>query len=210
LLKVPYDVAIERETELYADVKPGTLNQCTPAACSTGQPRTSLQPAGRGLAVRRSFAAVLVAGRQSLRLARRRRPPTSILEHEPQAFADGVELVERVLRGVPAVAPRLLIGFGLFDRTTSGLGGAMLDDGSGGPLVGPERTIVVAPGEVKLLQAVTTAPVDLPAADVLSAAAKPRIAIEAISPSVNGGRFAAKRLVGDMGRGRRRPNRRRS
>ena len=88
-----------------------------------------------------------------------------------------------------AVAPLL---------TTSGLGGAMLDDGSGGPPVGPEGTIVVAPAEVKLVRAVATTPVDLPAPDALAAAAKPRIAIEAISPSVSGGRFAAKRLVGDM------------
>ncbi len=88
-----------------------------------------------------------------------------------------------------AVAPLL---------TTSGLGGAMLDDGSGGPPVGPEGTIVVAPAEVKLVRAVATTPVDLPAPDALAAAAKPRIAIEAISPSVSGGRFAAKRLVGDI------------
>jgi starch synthase (maltosyl-transferring) len=51
---------------------------------------------------------------------------------------------------------------------------------------------------VKLVQAVATIPVDLPAPDALAAAAEPRIAIEAISPSVNGGRFAAKRLVGDI------------
>jgi starch synthase (maltosyl-transferring) len=82
--------------------------------------------------------------------------------------------------------------------TTSGLGGALLDDGSGAPPVGPEGTIGVAPGEVKLLRPVATTPVDLAAPDVLTAAAGPRIAIEAISPSVNGGRFAAKRLVGDM------------
>ena len=91
---------------------------------------------------------------------------------------------------VPVAAAPLL--------TASGLGGAMLDDGSGSPPVGPEGTIVVAPGEVKLFRPVATTPVDLPAPDALTAAANPRIAIEAISPSVNGGRFAAKRLVGDM------------
>src|SRR5215467_10372063 len=88
-----------------------------------------------------------------------------------------------------AVAPLL---------TTSGLGGAVLDDGSGDTSVGPDGTIVVAPGGVKLVQAVATIPIDLPAPDALAAAAQPRIAIEAISPSVNGGRFAAKRLVGDI------------
>jgi starch synthase (maltosyl-transferring) len=82
--------------------------------------------------------------------------------------------------------------------TTSGLGGAMFDDVSGGPLVGPEGTIVVAPGEVKVLRLVATKPVDLAAPDVLTAATGPRIAIEAISPSVDGGRFAAKRLVGEI------------
>ena len=94
--------------------------------------------------------------------------------------------------------------------SASGLGGAMLDDGSGGAPVGPEGTIVVAPAEVKLVQAVATTPVDLPAPNALAAAAKPRIAIEAISPSVNSGRFAAKRLVGDIVEVVRRPDRRRS
>ena len=88
-----------------------------------------------------------------------------------------------------AVAPLL---------TTSGLGGTVLDDGSGGTPVGPDGTVVVAPAGVKLVQAVATIPVNLPAPDALAAAAEPRIAIEAISPSVNGGRFAAKRLVGDI------------
>jgi hypothetical protein len=92
---------------------------------------------------------------------------------------------------VPVAAAPLLMA--------SGLGGAMLDDGSGSPLVGPEGTIVVAAGEVKLFRPVATTPVGLPAPDALTAAANPRIAIEAISPSVNGGRFAAKRLVGDVG-----------
>jgi starch synthase (maltosyl-transferring) len=120
----------------------------------------------------------------------------------------GAPAMALLLGGGPGTRQRLLVVNPSVDEpvsvaaapllTTSGLGGAMLDDGSGGPLVGPERTIVVAPGEVKLLQAVATAPVDLAAADVLTAAAKPRIAIEAISPSVSGGRFAAKRLVGDM------------
>jgi len=48
------------------------------------------------------------------------------------------------------------------------------------------------------LWATTTAPVRCVPLDVIEAVAAPRIAIEAVRPSVNEGRFPAKRLVGEM------------
>ncbi|HUS24941.1 MAG TPA: maltotransferase domain-containing protein [Candidatus Binatia bacterium] len=53
------------------------------------------------------------------------------------------------------------------------------------------------PGEVRLLHARRGAPVRAPSVAVTEAARAPRIAIEAVSPAVDGGRFAAKRSVGE-------------
>src|SRR6266571_6977184 len=82
--------------------------------------------------------------------------------------------------------------------TTSGLDGAILDDDTDSAPVGPDGAITVGPGDVRILWATATPPIGRPALDVVEAAAAPRIAIEAVSPSVDDGRFSAKRLVGDM------------
>ena len=55
------------------------------------------------------------------------------------------------------------------------------------------------PGELRILEgkvspAITNA---VPASDVMEAAASPRLAIEAVTPSVDDGRFPVKRIVGD-------------
>src|SRR5882762_2621552 len=82
--------------------------------------------------------------------------------------------------------------------TTSGLDGAMLDDDTDSPPVGPDGVITIGPGDVRVLWAAATAPIGRRALDVVEAAAAPRISIEAVSPAVDDGRFPAKRLVGDM------------
>ncbi|HYM72654.1 MAG TPA: maltotransferase domain-containing protein, partial [Stellaceae bacterium] len=82
--------------------------------------------------------------------------------------------------------------------TASGLDGALLDDGSGSPFIGPDGAITIGPGAVKTLWATATAPIRHATADAVEAAAAPRIAIEAVSPAVDEGRFPAKRLVGDI------------
>jgi len=77
----------------------------------------------------------------------------------------------------------------------------------GAPLT-PGRPIVLGPGEARVYRAEPTEPVhargiaDGPGADgapwsATAAARQPRIAIEAVSPSIDGGRFAVKRLAGE-------------
>jgi starch synthase (maltosyl-transferring) len=69
----------------------------------------------------------------------------------------------------------------------------------------PERGeggLALAPGELVVLPAEPAPPVRLPPADLettaLQAARAPRVAIEAVSPAVDNGAFAAKRAVGDL------------
>jgi starch synthase (maltosyl-transferring) len=64
------------------------------------------------------------------------------------------------------------------------------------PLTAPLR---LKPGELRIFEgeaspAITSA---VPAIDVMEAAASPRLAIEAVTPSVDDGRFPVKRVVGD-------------
>src|SRR5205823_7200429 len=82
--------------------------------------------------------------------------------------------------------------------TASGPGGAMLDDDTDSPPVGPDGVITIGPGDVRILRAAATPPIARRPLDLVEAAAAPRISIEAVSPSVDDGRFPAKRLVGDM------------
>ncbi|HEX3883273.1 MAG TPA: maltotransferase domain-containing protein [Stellaceae bacterium] len=83
--------------------------------------------------------------------------------------------------------------------TASGFGAALLDarPDDGAPAIGPDAVVTIAPGDVRTLRAAAPAPVASPAFDAAEAAAAPRIAIEAVSPAVDDGRFAAKRLVGE-------------
>jgi len=80
--------------------------------------------------------------------------------------------------------------------TAGGFAGALLDGGAAA--VGPDGVIALAPGEVRVLRPRATAPVARRQIDATEAAAAPRIAVEAVSPAVDDGRFAAKRLVGEM------------
>ena len=82
--------------------------------------------------------------------------------------------------------------------TRSGLDGAVFHIGADSPSVGPDGAIALAPGEVRILSVAATKPIGRRRVDAAEAAAAPLIAIEAVSPSVDDGRFAAKRLVGDL------------
>ena len=66
----------------------------------------------------------------------------------------------------------------------------------------PESGLRLAPGESVLVPAEPAPPIRLAAGDLMhsavAAAKQPRIAIEAVSPSVDGGAFPAKRIVGDV------------
>jgi starch synthase (maltosyl-transferring) len=63
-------------------------------------------------------------------------------------------------------------------------------------------TVALAPGAVLLYEARRLPPIVLPTGRgrqaTVNAARAPRIAIEAVSPTVDGGRFAVKRVVGDL------------
>ena len=62
-----------------------------------------------------------------------------------------------------------------------------------------EANGALAPGEIRVLQAVRSEPIRLPRSEAPPAklAAAPRIVIDNVAPSVDGGRFAAKRVVGE-------------
>jgi starch synthase (maltosyl-transferring) len=81
--------------------------------------------------------------------------------------------------------------------TVSGLDGVLLDEKRDASL-GPDDSITLGPGDVKVLRAGEVAPIARRERDVAAAAAVPRISIEAVSPAVDEGRFPAKRLVGEM------------
>jgi starch synthase (maltosyl-transferring) len=70
-----------------------------------------------------------------------------------------------------------------------------------GPLPSMEQLLELAPAELQLFAAHRQPPILAPVARVKQAATTasrvPRIAIEAIAPCVDGGRFAVKRIVGD-------------
>jgi starch synthase (maltosyl-transferring) len=80
--------------------------------------------------------------------------------------------------------------------TAIGIPGALIQDGL--HAIGPEGTLTIGPAEVRTLNVITTAPVGRLERDVIEAAKMPRVAIEAVMPSVDEGCFPAKRLVGEM------------
>ncbi|MDQ3206650.1 MAG: DUF3416 domain-containing protein [Pseudomonadota bacterium] len=104
-------------------------------------------------------------------------------------------LVNTDLRRVAASATRELLRNAGRYSAFEPLGpaqGSRLDASSG---------FALEPGEVRLYTAVAPAPVQIPVGSrqtVEQAAASPRIALEAITPSVDGGRFPAKRTVGEQ------------
>lgn len=64
--------------------------------------------------------------------------------------------------------------------------------------LGPTDTILLDPGDAMLLEADPARPVhDSGGGSATDAATRPRIAIEAVQPGVDAGRFAVKRLVGE-------------
>ena len=82
--------------------------------------------------------------------------------------------------------------------TASGLPGAILEVEPNSRPVGPDGAIIIGPGAVRNLSLIATSPIATSPLDVVTAAEAQRIAIEAVSPSVENGRFPAKRLVGEL------------
>ncbi len=118
-------------------------------------------------------------------------------------------LVARPVNGAVAEhAPRLVLANASLDDparvplapllTASGLNGALVDDAASGSLIGPEGTIVMTPAEVRTLRLRTPPPIARAQRTALEAAAMARVAVEAVAPSVDDGRFPAKRLVGEL------------
>jgi starch synthase (maltosyl-transferring) len=81
----------------------------------------------------------------------------------------------------------------------SGLGGAMLGDPGHGLRLGADAMLALGPAEVRVFEVEPTAPIAPAAvAEPAAAASLPPLAIEAVAPAVDDGRFAVKRLVGEV------------
>ncbi len=120
-------------------------------------------------------AALLIAGRT-----------TGATDHPPLLVLANASLDESVR--VP-LAPLL---------TASGVDGALVDDDAADVRAGPDGTITIGPAEVRTLHITATRPIARVGRNPVEAATMPRIAIEGVTPSVDDGRFPAKRLVGEM------------
>ncbi|MDQ0472964.1 alpha-1,4-glucan--maltose-1-phosphate maltosyltransferase [Labrys wisconsinensis] len=68
------------------------------------------------------------------------------------------------------------------------------------PEIAPDASVRLRPGEVRIFEGRRGRPVLVPAAadTAAEAVARPRLAIEAVTPSVDGGRYAVKRVVGEL------------
>ncbi|HTQ33527.1 MAG TPA: maltotransferase domain-containing protein [Stellaceae bacterium] len=82
--------------------------------------------------------------------------------------------------------------------TASGFDGVVLNDDANALSVGPDGMIALDRGEVRLLRVVATKPIARVQRDPVDAMAVPRIAIEAVAPAVEDGRFPTKRLAGEI------------
>ncbi|MCW6506605.1 alpha-1,4-glucan--maltose-1-phosphate maltosyltransferase [Lichenifustis flavocetrariae] len=71
-----------------------------------------------------------------------------------------------------------------------------------GPTLSPESTLLLRPAEVRVLEGRANRPIMLPREasrmTEKTAVAAPRLAIEAVSPTVDGGRYPVKRIVGEV------------
>jgi starch synthase (maltosyl-transferring) len=125
----------------------------------------------------------------------------------PEAPAAAWLVVNRA-NGAGTPGPRLVLANASLDDpvtvrlapllTVGGIAGVLFsDEGAAAPL-GPDGAVTVGPGGVKTLRIAATAPIGCLPLNPVEAAIAPRIAIEAVTPSVDEGRFPAKRLVGEM------------
>jgi starch synthase (maltosyl-transferring) len=79
----------------------------------------------------------------------------------------------------------------------SGLDGAVLDNEPATEPLDLDGALVIAPAEVRTLRIAGTPPIPRAERNPVEAATMPRVAIENVAPTVDDGRFPAKRLVGD-------------
>ncbi|HZK91792.1 MAG TPA: maltotransferase domain-containing protein [Stellaceae bacterium] len=125
----------------------------------------------------------------------------------PEATAAALLVVDRA-DGAAGPRPRLVLANASLDDpvrvplasllTASGFGGAGFDDEGAGAPLGPDGAVTLGPGDVRILRLAATAPIARPGFSLADAAAAPRIAIEAVAPALDDGRFPAKRLAGEM------------
>jgi starch synthase (maltosyl-transferring) len=106
--------------------------------------------------------------------------------HEPRLVLANASLDDPVR--VP-LAPLLM---------ASGLDGATPEDEEGLALAGPDSAVTIGPAEVRTMRLAKTAPIGRAEWNAIEAAVMPRVAVEAVNPSVDDGRFPAKRLVGEV------------
>jgi starch synthase (maltosyl-transferring) len=124
----------------------------------------------------------------------------------PDALAAALLLTDGV-DGNAANRPRLVLVNTSLDEpvrvslapllTASGLEATLLDDEVNTDPLGPDSTITIGPADVRILTAAGASPIGRATRNPVEAAAAPRIAIEAVTPAVDAGRFPAKRLVGE-------------
>ena len=80
----------------------------------------------------------------------------------------------------------------------SGLDGAVIEDDEAVEPLEPDGTLIIEPAEVRTLHIAATAPIPRPERNPVEAATMPRVAVENVAPTVEDGRFPAKRLVGEV------------
>jgi starch synthase (maltosyl-transferring) len=125
----------------------------------------------------------------------------------PEAPAAAWLVVNRA-KGAATPEPRLVLANASLDDpvrvrlapllTASGIAGVLFDDERATAPLGPENAITLGPGGVKTLRITATTPIGCLPLDPVQAAIAPRVAIEAVTPSVDEGRSPAKRLVGEL------------
>ncbi len=139
--------------------------------------------------------------------ARRGAEPARITALRQLSPADAPAAALLLADDVDADRPRVVVVNASLDEpvrvplapllAASGVGAALLDDEADHDPLGPDSTITIAPADVRILRAAVAAPIGRPVQGAAEAAAAARIAIEAVAPAVEAGRFPAKRLVGD-------------
>ena len=207
---------VERALSVAATLGDGLL---VPMGLEFGA-RERVAPTG---GVRETYAALRGAPR--LQLAETVRAANAFVLREGGRFAGGALRLVGAAPGAPtgvlridagdlraATAARLVLVNPSLDRVSTLAAGALSpevgrflpfrDAVGSGPNLGADASVSLAPAAVRVLDgragAAIVPPLDSLRFTVETAMAAPRLAIEAITPSVDGGRYAVKRTVGEV------------
>ncbi len=207
---------IERALSVAATLGDGLL---VPMGLEFGA-RERVAPTG---GVRETYAAL--RGAPLLQLAETVRAANAFVTREGGRFAGGALRLVGAAPGAPtgvlridagdlraATAARLVLVNPSLDRVSTLAAGALSpevgrflpfrDAVGSGPNLGADAAVGLAPAAVRVLDgragAAIVPPFDSLRFTVETAMAAPRLAIEAITPSVDGGRYAVKRTVGEV------------